>query len=49
MTKQDAVDYLEQVLDNWNSWQEHHHKLVRALEVLLEAIRNEQIGTQDTR
>ena len=46
MTKQDAVDYLEQVLDNWNSWQEHHHKLVRALEVLLEALKDEKLDRQ---
>ena len=37
MTKQDAIEYLEQVLDNWNSWQQHHNKLVRAIEVIVEA------------
>ena len=45
MTKQDAIDYLEQVLENWNSWQEHHHKLVSALEVLLEELKDGKIGT----
>lgn len=41
MTKQQAIEYLEQVLENWNSWHEHHSKLVRAIEVLLEAIKDD--------
>ena len=49
MKKEEAIAYLEQVLENWHSWHDHHHKLVRAIETLLEEINDEQIGTQDTR
>jgi Txe/YoeB family toxin of Txe-Axe toxin-antitoxin module len=41
MTKQDAIDYLEKVLDNWSSWHDHHKKLVDAIEVLLEEIKSD--------
>ena len=40
MKKEDAIEYLEQVLENWNNWHEHHHKLVRAIEVLLEELKD---------
>ena len=39
MKKEDAIEYLEQVLENWTSWHTHHDKLVRALEVLLEELK----------
>lgn len=38
MTKQEAIEYLEQVLENWTNWHDHHHKLVKAIEVLLEEV-----------
>ena len=41
MTKQEAIEYLEQVLENWTSWHDHHYKLARAIEVLLEVVQNE--------
>ena len=41
MTKKEAIEYLEQVLEQWVSWHDHHHKLVRAIEVLLEDAKNE--------
>lgn len=41
MTKKDAIEYLEQVLQNWNSWHQHHDKLVRAITVLLEAVKDD--------
>lgn len=41
MTKQEAIEYLEQVLNRWSSWHNHHCKLVRALEVLLEEVKSE--------
>ncbi len=39
MKKQEAIEYLEQVLEKWTSWHDHHYKLVRALEVLLEEVK----------
>lgn len=39
MTKKEAIEYLEQVLDRWTSWHDHHHKLVDAMEVLLEEVK----------
>ena len=41
MTKQEAIEYLEKVLDNWAAWQDHHHKLVDAIEILLEVVKND--------
>ena len=41
MTKEEAIEYLEQVLDRWTSWHDHHYKLVRALEVLLEEVKSD--------
>jgi Txe/YoeB family toxin of Txe-Axe toxin-antitoxin module len=41
MTKSEAKEYLEQVLENWSSWHDHHKKLVDAIEVLLEEIKGE--------
>lgn len=41
MTKEEAIEYLEQVLERWISWHDHHYKLVRALEVLLEEMKKE--------
>ena len=41
MKKEDAIEYLELVLENWHSWHEHHHKLVRAIETLLEELKGE--------
>lgn len=43
MTKQEAIEYLEQVLDHWTSWHDHHLKLVRALEVLLEETKDDKV------
>ena len=39
MTKQQAIEYLEQVMENWNTWHDHHKKLVDALEILLEEVK----------
>ena len=44
MTKQEAKEYLEQVLENWNTWHDHHKKLVGAIEVLLEEIKDDEQG-----
>jgi hypothetical protein len=41
MKKEEAMAYLEQVLENWYSWHDHHYKLVRAIEVLLEEMKDE--------
>ena len=36
MTKYEAIEYLEHILESWNAWHEHHEKLVKAIEILLE-------------
>lgn len=41
MTKQQAIEYLENILKNWNIWCSHHGKLVVAIKVLLEAVKGE--------
>lgn len=41
MTKQEAIEYLESILVNWNIWHDHHKKLVTAIKVLLEEIKDE--------
>jgi hypothetical protein len=41
MTKQEAIEYLEKVLDTWGIWREHHEPLCRAIEVLLEEVKDE--------
>lgn len=41
MTKQEAREYLEQVLSNWTTWHSHHEKLVAAIELLLEEVKKE--------
>ena len=38
---QSAISYLEYVLENWNTWREHHETLCNAIEVLLEVIKSE--------
>ncbi len=41
MTKQEAIEYLENVLENWNEFCHQHKPLVNAIEVLLEEFKNE--------
>ena len=41
MTKQQSVEYLKKVLENWGTWRVHHEQLCQAIEVLLEAVKNE--------
>lgn len=36
MTKHEAIEYLEKVLENWNTWETHHKKLCDSIKVLLE-------------
>ena len=38
---QKAVDYLEKVKDNWTNWHCHHKKLIDAIEILLEAVKDD--------
>ncbi len=42
MTKEQATDYLEKVLNDWNTWREHHELLCKAIEVVLEEIKGEE-------
>lgn len=37
----EAIDYLENVLDNWGTWRSHHEPLCKAIEILLEEIKDE--------
>lgn len=36
MTKKEAVEYLEHILETWSAWENHHKKLCDAIEILLE-------------
>lgn len=42
MTKQQAVEYLEKILENWNTWRRHHEPLCQAIEVLLEEFKEKK-------
>ena len=39
MTKLQAIEYLEKVLENWHNWRVHHEPLCKAIEALLEDIK----------
>lgn len=41
MTKQEAIEYLEYVLENWTTWRTHHETLCQAIEVLLEVVKDD--------
>lgn len=41
MTKQQAIDYLEYVLENWNEFCKWHQPLVNAIEILLEEVKDD--------
>jgi len=47
MTKQEATEYLENVLENWGTWRGHHEQLCQAIETLLEVVKDEQIHIPD--
>ena len=38
MTKKEAIEYLKNTLETWDAWREHHEKLCRAIEALLEEV-----------
>jgi hypothetical protein len=37
----DAIEYLEKVLENWGTWRSHHEALCKAIEILLEEIKDD--------
>lgn len=41
MTKQEAIEYLEYILENWTTWRDRHERLCQAIEVLLEEVKSE--------
>ena len=41
MTKSEAIHYLENVLENWTNWRDHHELLCQAIEILLEEHSND--------
>ena len=41
MTKSEAIEYLEYVLENWNAWATHHETLCQAIETLLEVVKDD--------
>lgn len=41
MNKQEAIEYLEKVLENWITWREHHETLCQAIEILLGEVKND--------
>ena len=42
MTKKQAIEYLENILENWNTWRRHHEPLCQAIETLLEVVKHDQ-------
>lgn len=38
-TEQEAIKYVENLLNNWSSWREHHIALVQSLEIILAKIK----------
>ena len=42
MTKQEAIKYLEHVLEEWGTWRVHHEPLCQAIEVLLEEVKDDK-------
>jgi hypothetical protein len=43
MTKQEAIEYLEHILETWSAWENHHKKLCDAIGIVLEDVKDEQI------
>ena len=39
MTKLQAIEYLEKVLESWGTWRHHHELLCKAIEALLEEVK----------
>ena len=39
MKKEEAIEYLEHIIESWTNWHNHHLKLIRALETLLEEVK----------
>ena len=42
MNKQQAIEYIEKVLENWHTWRIHHEPLCKAIEALLEVAKSEK-------
>lgn len=45
--KQDAIEYIESVLSGWGSWQTHHEKLVQAMQVLVNSVKESDNKTSE--
>jgi hypothetical protein len=41
MTKHEAIEYLEHILEDWTTWREHHEMLCQAIETLLEEVKDD--------
>lgn len=41
MDKQEAIEYLEHILEDWITWRDHHERLCQAIEILLEEVKSE--------
>jgi hypothetical protein len=42
MTKSEAIEYLEHILETWSTWENHHKKLCDAIGILLEDAENSE-------
>lgn len=42
MTKQEAIEYLEHILEDWSTWRTHHEPLCQAIETLLEVVKGNE-------
>ena len=36
-----ATDYLEHILEDWGTWRTHHEALCKAIEIVLEVVKDE--------
>lgn len=41
MTKSEAIEYLEHILEDWATWRTHHEPLCKAIETLLEVVKDD--------
>ena len=42
MEKQEAIEYLEHILEDWGTWRTHHETLCQAIETLLEVVKDDK-------
>lgn len=38
---QEAIEYLEHILNDWSTWRNHHEMLCKSIEILLEEVKDD--------